>query len=593
MVETKCSFPPVSQFRRLVRRWAGTVNHQTAKPLQFPLIAKIQEFVLISLKHSVLWGKKLMGAAPLMAGQRKTPASLIEADFERHGRQLHLFLCNRTAGNKDSAENRRLSFETVNSTIQAAGEVGPIVGIDYGMSMSYARYFHPARSLRRSTAELHAMPARHGLPRKTHPRSMHLGGCNLWLSMNRIWISWVGGFLTTLVLYGPAAADLPQSTNAEIQTWVEALQSEDFAVREWAAGNLLARGADVIEPLSKRITQDHAESALRSLEVLHALTLSEPRTSTLASDAIRRIAENKAAASSIHAAEILQAITPARAKRAEKILRRLGAEFSTINRTQLGGSFSGQMVPMVSFGNSWSGTLEDLAFLDWLKSYRELAIEADGPQITDAFLKSIGQVENVISLKLRRCAVTDQGMEVIPAMPSLLFLRVYYCNLSDRWLKALQTQPARLESVNIFGGDMTTQAVESLSQKRPRLLTRYGKGGFLGIRGSASPNGDGCLVVEVTANGAASKAEILPEDLIVEYDGQPVTQFSRPEQRMRRLPAVLPQNDDPPAKNENLNQQSPSLSELIGMNSPGEVVTIKLKRGQAFLTKKVKLSMWP
>lgn len=392
------------------------------------------------------------------------------------------------------------------------------------------------------------------------------------------------------VLFAPVEAAPPETFDqAEIQSWIDGLHSDQFAIREWATQKLIQGGPQVIIPLADSIANVDVEATLRGLDILRTLALKELDTSANAENAIRKLAANRATASSIRADEVLQSIVASRTQRAEKILTRLGANFLVTAISSYGYSYSSPTIKTITFDDRWAGTIEDLVFLSWLTGYRGLTIEAQGNKITDEWLREVAKLDNLVSLKLGRSRITDNGMEAIQDMSQLRDLRIHYCDVSDAWLKYIDSEESGLRSFSVFGSRITEEAVKNLSKNRPQLVTRYGVGGFLGIRGLASRNGEGCQVTEVTANAAASQSDIRANDLIVEYNGQRVTQFAPLQQRLqnRALP-VLPQ------ENENENETKLlSLSELIGKNAPGERVRVKIKRGGRYIMKDVVLGEWP
>ena len=377
----------------------------------------------------------------------------------------------------------------------------------------------------------------------------------------------------------------PEASRAEIESWIDGLQSEQRSIRAWATQKLLDGGNEVVQRLAERLITLDLESSIHGLEILRTLALQEIAASSQAEIAIAKIAENRVASASTRAREMLRTISATRTQRAEKILSQLGVEFSM---TAVSGTYT-YAVPVVrtvTFDERWSGNVEDLVYLNWLADRRDISIEANGDQIDDAWLRTVAQVENVVSLKLGRCSVTDKGMEAIQDMRRLRDIRIYYTDVSDAWLPQLHAKPSSLRTLSVFGSRITGEAMKELAKQRPELITRHGVGGFLGIRGQPNPNGEGCLVTDVTANAAASKADIRAGDWIVEYDGHVVTEFMPPQ--LQAIAPVIP--IEQPL--DDSTEQLPSLSELIGKNAAGERVKVKIKRGGRYLVKEVELGEW-
>ena len=401
---------------------------------------------------------------------------------------------------------------------------------------------------------------------------------------------WVVGCMVACTSCAWGQAETPALDEAQVKAWIEGLESDQLAVREWAKQQLLESGPQVIDALAERVTGVHVESTIRSLEVLQTLALDDLQTSQHAEQALRQIADNRVASGAIWAGQALRSIRVARTERAEKVLSRLGVEFSMSAVAGNAYASSLPVVKNVTFGERWTGTLEDMVYLRWLAADQEVYVEGRGPHITDAWLEEIAQLENVVGLKLHHAAVTDQGMQAIKAMPRIREVRVFFCAVSGAWLKIVDDKVPSLRSIwaiGLLASDaelkQVSQELKRLSQKHPGLMTRFGRGAFLGITGGVG-KGEGCVVGKVTPNAAASKAGIMDNDLILEYEGQRVFEFSPP------LP-VAPQGPFPPVPQDD-EQRPPSLSELIGRNSPGDRVRMKIKRDGRPFDVEVVLGEW-
>ncbi len=384
-----------------------------------------------------------------------------------------------------------------------------------------------------------------------------------------------------------AFGDPPSPSATEIGTWIDGLQSNEFAVREWATQSLVAAGGPVIEPLANSIENVDIESMERGLAILHSLAVSETTTSQQAEDALRRLAANRATTSAQRANDALRSIRTLRTERAERILRRLGADFDQIINTSYTYAY-GSYAKTVTIGDNWKGTAEDLVYVSWLTGYPRLAVKAQGKEFKDEHLFQIAKATNIVSLNLSRAGVTDYGMAAVGDMSSLQDLRIYYCDVSDKCLQFIDGDSSALKTFSIFGSKISADAFNKLMEKHSQIAGRYGVGGFLGISGEAERTGKGCLVKGVTPNEAASKAGILANDVITEYNGQIVTEFLPAEQLSKLVPPVIPQ---PNPKEET--EKKPALSELIGQNAPGDRVKIKILRHGRYIMKEVELGEWP
>jgi len=384
----------------------------------------------------------------------------------------------------------------------------------------------------------------------------------------------------------------PGSVQTEIQSWIDGLQSDQFAVREWATQKLIDAGSPVIDVLADSIENVNVESMERGLSILHALALAESKTARHAENALQRLAANRATTSAQRADDVLRSLIASRTDRAEKILRRLGAEFDQVISASSYYTYS-PSVKTVTIGDTWTGTAQDLVYLSWLTGYQKIAVIAQGKNFTDQHLSQVAMATNLVGLNLSRASVTDDGMIAVQDMPLLQDLRIYYCNVSDKCLRYLDNDMSELRAFSVFGTSITEKAFDELvgrrTDKRMEITGRYGKGGFLGIAGKADPNGKGCIVTSVTPNEAANKAGILPDDIITEYNGQAVTEFIPTEQMMKGIAPVIPTPDNGNEKKE----PKPALSELIGQNMPGDRVKVSVLRRKKYINIEVELGEWP
>ena len=392
--------------------------------------------------------------------------------------------------------------------------------------------------------------------------------------------------LTFLLAFaGTCCAD--ERANDEIPVWVEALRSDDYAVREWATQNLIASGAEAISPLANELETYDVEAAIRGFSILRHLASQEDASALVAEAAIRRLAENQATANSRRAAKVLSAIEANKPSRAKRILARLGAE--------LGSSTARFGDGNVTLGENWKGSVEDLRYLGWLP-YRRMVVKLSGSQVTNEWLEMLTELPNLYALYIYDASINDDGMVSVEQMPLLIELRLFYCDVSNKCLKHF----GGVGSLWAFGTQMTKVECERLRVERPELIVRFGLGGFLGIGGQnydqpdpGNPKGEpikGVHITVVNPNEAANKADIRPDDIILEYDGQAVTQFLPINQLPTgRVPAIqpMPRNGDAQETDDGI-----ALSQLIGKNRAGEKVRVKILRNGEYIVKEVELGKW-
>lgn len=393
-----------------------------------------------------------------------------------------------------------------------------------------------------------------------------------------------------LLLSGTTVFAQPDSLakEDELAMLVRQLGSDRFEVREAATQKLIEAGPDAIDVVAADVRQANVEASLRELQVLRELALQDNRHAIRAEEALTDLAANRATAIAQRAALVLTSLHKARTSRGMRILKQLGASISfgglTFEEKNLGAD-----VIFVAFGDKWEGTIEDLGYLDWLADYRGIHVTLKGEQFGDAWLEQLASNKRLIGLQLNRASVSNQGFAKISRMDRLQTLSVRYCRLSDEILPSIEELGETLEAVSVYGGNVTKPAFDALAarltKKNGEFRPRYGRGGFLGIGGTKSETIEGCLVSNIQANHAASRAGIRESDIITEYNGRKVTEFVP-------IPVFGAPDEEKKA------DRAPSLSELIGQNKPGDKVKITILRGsdprrRRKIVKEVVLGEWP
>ncbi len=119
--------------------------------------------------------------------------------------------------------------------------------------------------------------------------------------------------------------------------------------------------------------------------------------------------------------------------------------------------------------------------------------------------------------------------------------------------------PDTYGTIDLFGTGISEQAAAALTQALPGTKIDRRNGAMLGV-GPISPVA--CTIGRVVDGSAAMAADFRVDDEIVGIDGQPVQRFEE-------------------------------ITTLIGAKSPGDSISIDLRRNGQTLTKKVVLGKWP
>ncbi len=115
-------------------------------------------------------------------------------------------------------------------------------------------------------------------------------------------------------------------------------------------------------------------------------------------------------------------------------------------------------------------------------------------------------------------------------------------------------------TVDLFGTGTSEQEAAALTQSLPNTKIDRRNGGMLGVGPPTSSIA--CTIGKVVEGSAAMAADFRIDDEIVSVDGQAVQHFDE-------------------------------ITTLIGAKSPGDSISIDLRRNGQTLTKKVVLGKWP
>lgn len=182
---------------------------------------------------------------------------------------------------------------------------------------------------------------------------------------------------------------------------------------------------------------------------------------------------------------------------------------------------------------------------------------------TDETMKLVAGLSSLQTLRITGGKVTGKGLAHAEKLPALHTLWLENAPLADRDVEQL----AKLASVSTYvlhGTDisgMGLQRLQSLLEKEKREVSvDYHRGGLLGVTGI--PALEHCRISMVVPESAAASADLQPGDIIVKFDGQPITDF-------------------------------PSLQAVVSQTPPGEPIAVKIERDGKSIDKKVTLGRRP
>ena len=265
-----------------------------------------------------------------------------------------------------------------------------------------------------------------------------------------------------------------------------------------------------------------------------------------------------------------------------KILQQLGAKVAFTGKSY-NERILGDSVVFVRLGEPWRGSIDDLALLQGLGDGSAIHVTFYGKRFTDQWLKAVSKNESIVGLELSRTGMTNAGMQHVEAMKNLQGVSLLYCDLKDDCMKYFDREPS-LRFFSALGSGISKTAFDAFAVKHQKCNTRFGRGGFLGVGGMAHRNGGitGCFIATVKGNGAADKAGIQENDIIIKYDGKPVTEM-----------VPIRRNPNQGGDQQREEQAQLSLAELIAQKAPGERVKISVLRRGMELVFEVELGEWP
>lgn len=106
--------------------------------------------------------------------------------------------------------------------------------------------------------------------------------------------------------------------------------------------------------------------------------------------------------------------------------------------------------------------------------------------LTDAQLKAIGQMDNVVRLRLEENPITDAGLQGIGAMKNLRQLNLYGAKITDAGLSALAGLP-KLERLHVWETGVTEAGAGRLKASHPKLTVTLQATPFEAPKAPAGP----------------------------------------------------------------------------------------------------------
>lgn len=261
----------------------------------------------------------------------------------------------------------------------------------------------------------------------------------------------------------PEPTESSRPTAVDVEHWIEALDSDRFALRQAATLRLQRAGERAVPALATAADGRRAEVTRRAIEVLASLSDSdEIRVADAAREALDKLTRSPHRLAASRAAIVLREQHLRQQRAALVELRNLGAD------VQIGGVDEGELiVRRVLLGRAWQGGDEALRLLPRVRRIEDLKLY--GRQFTDASLDSIVELAGLQTVRLYCTEITDAGHE-------------------------------------------------RLAEALPGTQIDRRRGALLGVHGLAFGNANGCRIESVTNPSAAAAAGLQPDDVIVRLD---------------------------------------------------------------------------
>lgn len=316
--------------------------------------------------------------------------------------------------------------------------------------------------------------------------------------------------------------------SGDLREWIAGLESEAFYLREQATQQLERAGMAAVRPLADAVAVGQPETMVRGIRILGQLARSDdPALSEQASGELERLRRVVSHPMARYAGQALESLAGFRREQAVVRLEQLGMR---LVQTKSVGPFLSQIpVTVVEIDERWSGSLDDLKLLRYIRDVKCLALY--GPQIDDQWLAALEGAGHLQVLKLHHASVTADGLQRLTSLGNLLELDLMYVRL-DRASVDVLSRFESLSKLALFGTGLQAEDIQPLHQLRLQRLD-FRKGAFLGVAfnemiGQQLPGGlAGCRVDLVHQNGPAFAAGLRTDDLIVRVDGTDIVSHNQ------------------------------------------------------------------
>ncbi|WDQ16131.1 PDZ domain-containing protein [Rhodopirellula sp. P2] len=310
------------------------------------------------------------------------------------------------------------------------------------------------------------------------------------------------------------------------------MSSDSYLRREKATEALLKAGPVAIEPLLQVLERGDLETTQRAIGILQSIAMARPilegeserpklaRPDPNEPDAWATLLALSTMGGSRgeRATMAVEEITQVRRAQTIQTLTMQGAMIG-VKEFVYGATTNLQRIVEVTEGYTGEDSLLEL--LRWIDKVEFARIE--GPAIRQGVLKGVIQMPDLKTLSLLYGEIDLETMKVIGDLDSIDHLEFRYVPLNDELIDAIAKLPIRI-SLTLNGTDLSTERVDALRQTLPGLNIEFKRGGFLGVRCNDSFNE--CIIQSVVEGSGAEVAGLLPSDVIIRANGEPIRKFA-------------------------------------------------------------------
>lgn len=326
-----------------------------------------------------------------------------------------------------------------------------------------------------------------------------------------------------------AASRSSEGLREQLGRWVRRLDDSRFGVRNRSTTKLIEAGKPAVEPVLEAVRTGNLEVSTRGVYVLRELAYgSDLGAQKRSLDALREIARSfDKPLAARRARKAIAGFDKAREQKAIQKLTRLGASIESCGPTRFGGPAPGHLE--VEIGPDWKGDRQDLNLLAWIQNLKKITLA--GPQVTDAWIETIGARSGLHYLVIKNAQITDEALRTVGQIKTLVYVDLMYTPVTNDGLAYLEEMKS-VRMIRCFGTKITQKAAQQLAAKLGQAEVQHKMGGFLGVRCEPAP--EPCRVILVTPGSGADRGGIRRKDIITQFDGQPVPTFDALERLIAR-----------------------------------------------------------